>query len=75
MGRVRPATAFNLVGYWLLGLPLGGWLALRGGFGLAGLWWGLALGLAVVALSLLVFVATRGPGLVPLGAPLETEAS
>jgi MATE family multidrug resistance protein len=42
MGRVRPAVAFNLVGYWLLGLPLGGWLALRGGQGLAGLWWGLA---------------------------------
>jgi len=67
MGRVRPATAFNFVGYWLLGLPLGGWLALRGGMGLAGLWWGLALGLAVVALSLLTFVALRGPGRDPLG--------
>src|SRR5262249_15379081 len=61
MGRVRPATAFNLVGYWLLGLPLGGWLALRGGMGLPGLWWGLALGLAGVALSLGSFVAPRGP--------------
>jgi MATE family multidrug resistance protein len=70
MGRVRPATAFNLIGYWLLGLPLGGWLALRGGYGLAGLWWGLALGLAVVASSLLAFVAVRGPGFDPLG---ETE--
>jgi MATE family multidrug resistance protein len=67
MGRVRPATAFNLIGYWLLGLPLGGWLALRGGFGLAGLWWGLALGLAVVACSLVTFVALRGPGCHPLG--------
>ena len=67
MGRVRPATAFNLIGYWLLGLPLGGWLALRGGFGLAGLWWGLALGLAVVALSLVAFVALRGPRHDPLG--------
>jgi MATE family multidrug resistance protein len=67
MGRVRPAVAFNLVGYWLLGLPLGGWLALRGGYGLAGLWWGLALGLAVVATSLLAFVAVRGPASLPLG--------
>jgi len=68
MGRVRPATAFNLIGYWLLGLPLGGWLALRGGMGLAGLWWGLALGLAVVALSLVSFVALRGPKRELLGA-------
>ena len=67
MGRVRPAMAFNLIGYWLLGLPLGGWLALRGGLGLAGLWWGLALGLAVVALSLVAFVALRGPRFDPLG--------
>jgi MATE family multidrug resistance protein len=67
MGRVRPAVAFNLVGYWLLGLPLGGWLALRGGQGLAGLWWGLALGLAVVAMSLLAYVALRGPGSSPRG--------
>jgi len=69
MGRVRPATAFNLIGYWLLGLPIGGWLALRGGYGLPGLWWGLALGLAVVACSLLAFVALRGPGFVPQGNP------
>jgi MATE family multidrug resistance protein len=75
MGRVRPATAFNLVGYWLLGLPIGGWLALRGGYGLAGLWWGLALGLAVVAISLVTYVATRGPGLVPLGDPTGARAS
>ena len=67
MGRVRPAAAFNLIGYWLLGLPLGGWLALRGGYGLAGLWWGLALGLALVATSLVVFVALRGPGFHPRG--------
>jgi MATE family multidrug resistance protein len=73
MGRVRPATAFNFVGYWLLGLPLGGWLALRGGFGLAGLWWGLALGLAVVASLLVAFVALRGPGRHPLGDSRETS--
>jgi MATE family multidrug resistance protein len=70
MGRVRPATAFNLIGYWLLGLPIGGWLALRGGYGLPGLWWGLALGLAVVAGSLVCFIAVRGPGFPPLGDPL-----
>jgi MATE family multidrug resistance protein len=61
MGRVRPAALFNLLGYWILGLPIGGWLALRGGWGLAGIWWGLAGGLAVVAISLVWFVYTRGP--------------
>ena len=40
MGDTRPAAVYNLVGYWLLGLPIGGWLALRGGWGLAGIWWG-----------------------------------
>jgi MATE family multidrug resistance protein len=74
MGRVRPAVAFNLIGYWLLGLPLGGWLALRGGQGLAGLWWGLALGLALVAVALVVFVALRGPGFLPRGASMLDPA-
>jgi len=61
MGRVRPAALFNLLGYWVLGLPIGGWLALRRGWGLAGIWWGLAGGLAVVAIALVLFVRSRGP--------------
>jgi MATE family multidrug resistance protein len=61
MGRVRPAATFNLIGYWLLGLPVGGWLALRAGWGLAGIWWGLCFGLAVVAISLVLWVRARGP--------------
>jgi MATE family multidrug resistance protein len=61
-GRVRPALWMNLFGYWILGLPLGTWLALRTGAGLAGLWWGLALGLAFVASGLVTFIALRGPG-------------
>ena len=28
MGRTRPAMVFNLVSYWVLGLPIGSWLAL-----------------------------------------------
>jgi len=62
MGRTRPAAVMNFVGYWVLALPIGGWLALRTDAGLPGLWWGLCLGLAVVALGLLVWVARRGPG-------------
>jgi MATE family multidrug resistance protein len=61
MGRTRPAAIFNLLGYWVLGLPLGGWLGLRAGWGLAGIWVGLALGLAFVATLLVAWVRWRGP--------------
>jgi MATE family multidrug resistance protein len=61
MGRTRPAAVFNGISYWLLGLPLGWWLGLRAGWGLAGIWWGLCLGLAVVALLLVLWIRVRGP--------------
>ncbi|MCK6446472.1 MAG: MATE family efflux transporter [Planctomycetes bacterium] len=61
MGRPRPAAAFNLIGYWAFALPIGWWLGFRGGHGLAGLWWGLSIGLALVALSCIAWVARRGP--------------
>ena len=61
MGRTRPAMVFNFVSYWILGLPLGSWLALRRGWGLAGIWCGLACGLGLVAISLVVWIHTRGP--------------
>ena len=61
MGNTRPAALFNLLGYWILGLPLGWWLAFEGGQGLAGVWWGLALGLLVVAVCLVAWIRRRGP--------------
>jgi MATE family multidrug resistance protein len=60
MGRTRPAAVFNVVGYWLLGLPLGWWFGVRIGW-LGGLWWGLVLGLATVALLLGLWIRVRGP--------------
>lgn len=62
MGDPRPAARYNLLGYWVLGLPLGAWLVLGAGAGLAGIWWGLALGLAVVAVLLVARIHARGPG-------------
>jgi MATE family multidrug resistance protein len=70
MGRTRPAAWFNLFGYWALGLPLGAWLAFRAGWGLLGIWWGLCFGLAVVAVSLVLFVRARGPARLALSQPL-----
>jgi len=61
MGRTAPAAWLNLFGYWVLGLPLGAWLGLSRGWGLAGIWWGLCAGLALVAVGLLVWLRFRGP--------------
>lgn len=52
-GDTRLPALFGFVGYWLLGLPLGWYFAFPGGRGPQGLWWGLTIGLAAVALLLL----------------------
>lgn len=62
MGTPRPVLVFNFVGYYVLALPLGGWLALTRDDGLVGLWWGLCAGLATVATTLVVWIRLRGPG-------------
>ena len=41
----------NLIGHWAIGLPLSWWLGVRGSFGVVGLWWGLSVGLSVVAVA------------------------
>lgn len=48
-----------LVGYWIVGLPLGWWMAASLGMGPPGLWWGMTIALFVVALLLLWRVAAR----------------
>ncbi len=60
LGDVRVPSAFNAVGYWLVGLPGGAWLAFRGGMGPSGVWTGLVVGLAVVAGLLLARLAALG---------------
>lgn len=61
MGRTRPAALFNFIGYYVLGLPLAAWLGRPERLGLVGIWWGLALGLAVVAALTVFWVARHGP--------------
>lgn len=50
----RVPMLFAGLGYWVLGLPFGAALAFGAGLGAIGIWFGLAFGLAVVALLLLV---------------------
>lgn len=64
MGQTRPAAWMNLVGYYALALPLAYWLAFERGQGVAGLWWGLTVGLLAVAAALVCWIAVRGPAAV-----------
>lgn len=42
----------NVVGHWLIGLPLSWWLGVRGDLGVVGVWWGLSAGLTFVGVAL-----------------------
>ena len=51
-GDTRFSLLSNLVGHYVVGIPLGLTLGLGLGWGAVGLWWGLAAGLTAVALAL-----------------------
>lgn len=53
LGDTRTPMIAAIGGYWLLGLPVSLWLGFTLKQGPAGLWWGLVLGLAIVAIFLL----------------------
>jgi MATE family multidrug resistance protein len=59
LGDTHSPLIANIIGFWVLGLPLGVWLGMRREYGPAGLWWGLVLGLAVVGIGLLIRVQVR----------------
>jgi MATE family multidrug resistance protein len=61
MGKTVPSALFNLLGYYALGLPFAWWLAFEHDAGLPGIWWGLCIGLGAVGLSLVAWIALRGP--------------
>lgn len=52
-GDTRVPMLINLGGFWIGGIPLSVYLGFRTSLGPVGLWWGLAAGLALVALILL----------------------
>lgn len=49
----RVPMLFALVGYWGIGIGVGAWLAFRRGWAGQGIWTGLALGLAIVAVLMI----------------------
>ena len=56
VGDTRAPMWANILGFWVLGLPLSLLLCFHFGLGPRGLWWGLAAGLAAVAVLLLMRV-------------------
>lgn len=78
-GETRIPAVLSLVAYWVLGLPIGSWLAFHLGWGAVGLWMGLALGLIIVACVLLTVWRRKtrswveAGSLVTAGEPLESR--
>jgi len=61
---------YAAIGYWVLGLGTGWWLAFHRGWGGVGIWAGLATGLAVVAVLMLArWIARDRLGLLPGASP------
>jgi MATE family multidrug resistance protein len=69
MGRTVPAALIMFLGFYAVALPLAYLLAFRAGAGLVGIWWGLAAGLTVVALLLVLWLRRRGPASMSTGSP------
>ncbi|HEX5004115.1 MAG TPA: MATE family efflux transporter [Gemmatimonadales bacterium] len=59
LGDTRSPMIINLIGFWVVGIPAGLILGFRAGMGAVGLWSGLVLGLASVAVILLGRVRHR----------------
>jgi len=59
-GDVRVPTLANLLAYYVVGLPLGYWLAFERGWGAVGIWVGLTVALGTVASLLVVRLAWLG---------------
>lgn len=71
VGDTRTPMIANLVGHWLLGLPVGYALASLWDWGVIGLWTGLCLGLIAVALALTAVWSRRAER---LGMPTDVQS-
>jgi len=69
-GVSRFTFAANVVGHYLVGLPLALLLGFGMGWGVVGIWWGLAAGLTAVAAALVWrFLRVSDQEIVPLALP------
>jgi MATE family multidrug resistance protein len=59
LGETRVPLIVNVIGFWCIGIPVSLWLGFGLGYGAVGLWWGLVVGLVVVAVFLIVRVRRR----------------
>jgi len=69
LGDTRFPALASLLGFWVLGLPLGGWLALPGGMGARGIWIGLVVGLTIMCTVVLLRIRWK------LARPMERVES
>ena len=59
VGDTLAPMIVNLIGFWLIGLPVSLYFGFARGLGPLGLWWGMAAGLGAVAVALLIRVRVR----------------
>jgi len=60
VGDTRFTFVANLIGHYLVGLPIALWLGFSMGWGVHGIWWGLCAGLFVVAIALVLRFRSLG---------------
>ena len=59
LGDTRMPMIVNVIGFWCIGMPVSLWLGFGLDYGAVGLWWGLVVGLIIVAVFLIVRVRQR----------------
>ena len=73
-GDTRTPVVCILAAYWGVGLPLGCLLTFTGGYGVIGLWIGLATGLAVSGITILLAWNRKADALAPANSPWPAPA-
>jgi MATE family multidrug resistance protein len=59
LGDTRTPMIINIIGFWGVGIPVSLWLGFGLDYGAVGLWWGLVVGLVIVAIFLIARVRQR----------------